>query len=224
MSNIPEITDDAASPSCVAQVFQQQRKEHSKSLTVIHHGPKGGLPGRLLRKKRRVSFSVESPKIHLSQTTKEEIRVPCWFSGDDMYDFKNDARRTVKEFRKANHDFLNDFSVLLEACSPKEKNPIQGIAKSVACQNVLFRTTTPSYSVRGLEGYLHPMVRQHRNDHVKTFLATQAVLSFGDEGSSKENKLRFLSMHTSRRSRVLARLLAHAHALQLANNPQGEDL
>lgn len=163
-------------------------------------------------------------QIHLSQTTKEEIRVPCWFSGDDMYDFKNDARRTVKEFRKANHDFLNDFSVLLEACSPKEKNPIQGIAKSVACQNVLFRTTTPSYSVRGLEGYLHPMVRQHRNDHVKTFLATQAVLSFGDEGSSKENKLRFLSMHTSRRSRVLARLLAHAHALQLANNPQGEDL
>jgi hypothetical protein len=69
--------------------------------------------------------------------------------------------------------------------------------------------------MRGLERCLHEPISQWRSYHAKSLLQIQQRLPKGDN-RLRERLLRRQSMHTSRRSRVMARLLAHADSLEVA--------
>jgi hypothetical protein len=156
-----------------------------------------------------------------SDLTEEEVKW-MWFARQELREFKNTARLNVIGFRKENALYLNDFSVVFHNCSSESNYHVQSLLRTKSAQRFLETTITTSSSstecIRGLEGFSHPIVREHRMIHVQKLLAVQALAC----AERREQLCRSVSISSSRASRVLGRLLGHGDAIAVARIVQEE--
>jgi hypothetical protein len=162
-------------------------------------------------KRVRFSPSKSNDIIAPSDLSEEEVK-GMWLSRQELKEFKKSARLNVIGFRIENGLYLKDFPVLFQACSSKESNHIQSLLRTESAQRYL--ETIASSSIRGLEGFSHPIVRQHRTSHVQKLLVVQAKATACAE--LRETVCRVVSMNSSRASRVFGRLLGHGDAIEVA--------
>ena len=144
-----------------------------------------------------------------------------WFARQELREFKNTARLNVIGFRKENAVYLNDFSVVFHNCSSESNYHVQSLLRTKSAQRFLETTITSSSSttcIRGLEGFSHPIVREHRIIHVQQLLAVQALAC----AERREQFCRSVSISSSRASRVLGGLLGHGDAIAVARIVQEE--
>ena len=157
---------------------------------------------------RKVRFS-ESPS-YIDSELKEEDFKNMWSTKEEIQIYQREAKQEAKEFRERQTNYIRTLEAFFQDCKGGS-SCIQRVLRSPNAQGVSRLSQTP---VRGLEGHLHTIVGQNRILHLRTVLAVQRTMK--SKRAPLENFLRASSLHSSRTSRALARLLAEGDHAQVA--------
>jgi hypothetical protein len=144
-----------------------------------------------------------------------------WYSRAELDTFKKLAHTSVLKFHKTNAIQVKAFCSLLVECSSSSSSSSRLLVVPDNAQKVL--RELESSDMRGLEAYVHRAFRERRHWHVKSLVAAQTasksqkLLSSTTTRDSRERLLRSVSMRSSRASKIIARLLGHGDAVQVAS-------
>jgi hypothetical protein len=159
----------------------------------------------------QVRFSDQVSIIN-SNLTEEELLQELWFSGQEIQDFRKEAKQQAKDFREQNSELVQELGTLARICT--KESSLEALFRSPSAQQVM--KSLPGSTVRGLEGRLHVIVVRNRILHRQGLLALQKHCPKNHDAEFLEQLLRSRSLYTSRASRALARLLAHGDYLHMA--------
>jgi hypothetical protein len=199
----------SSSPICVIQATGQQWS----GIPEVTY-----LDGKVRKvAQKSVHFSSNASQEIASDASEEEA-TETWLTRSEYKQIHTRAKGDIKNFRQYSHESYDAFLALFQECS-QEPN-FRKLLDTKSAQTVI-RYKTP---VRGFENRMHSVVVRYRAFHVQGLLAIQEHCRYVSTPSEiREDMLRSRSLHTSRASRSLARILAHGDAMQVANTLQ-EDL
>jgi hypothetical protein len=151
------------------------------------------------REPKQTAF-IESPLL------EKELVATLWWSRADIYHMWRQTERALNQVRQEHPDYADGIVRLLKECYKDAST-----AQCLASTHLEVLLNPRRQDMRGLERRLYKTISQCRSYHAKSMLQIQQRLPKGNT-----RLLRSWSMHSSRRSRVMARLLAHADSLEVA--------
>ena len=156
---------------------------------------------------KRVQFAAMSPINDEVKTMERYIDVfrseldkpNMWWTRKERQAITDSCHNEIEKFRKKYIDQVRHFLAVFEKCQ---------LSPSQASSNYIEKATlSVPTSIRGLEWGWAPSTVSHRREHVKEILAVQEQIQ-ALSSDLQDRVLSTRSLHSSRPSRVLARLLA----------------
>jgi hypothetical protein len=176
------------------------------------------------RRNKRVRFELHSPvstgstdMVPFGDIIKEEIyesrlilddldKEELWWSRGERCEMVDISRKLARGFKRQHKDCVDHYLSVFDECSKKPSH-----ASSDFLETVQLGVPT---QVRGLECGFIPSVKSWRRNHAQEVLQTQDKLMKGSiSGPMRLRVLSSRSMHSSRPSRVMARLIGEADAI-----------
>lgn len=148
--------------------------------------------------KKGVRFSELCVVIN-SKCTQEDLK-DVWWSRQDITNFQSQAKQKARGYRVEYASYIQALTSFFK--QSKRGGNTQKMLKSKGAQELIW--LSPS-SCRGLEVRLHKIFGQRRTEHVYRVLQLQQQTTLSCD---MDQKLYLISRHTSRPSRILARLMA----------------
>jgi hypothetical protein len=170
-------------------------------------------------KPKRVQFSI----VRIEQETTpandscflslEDRKEVLWWSRTELRDFNAQAKREAMLVKQDCPSYFGDFERLFQECCSKSCN-LQDLLGTPSAQRILQTENRSAFQrMRGLESHSLGVMSHYRKFHAQTLLKVQDNC-FCQKNTTNygrlEQWLRKRSMHTSRPSKALARLLANS--------------
>jgi hypothetical protein len=188
-----KLSDDDEALVCVPRRNKRVRFElHSPSSTGSTD-----LPFRDIIKE-----DVYESRLILDDLDKEEL----WWSRDERCEMVDSGRKLARGFKRQHKGCVDHYLSVFDECSKMPSH-----ASSDFLEKVQLGVPT---QVRGLECGFIPSVKSWRRTHAQEVLQTQEKLIKGRvSGPMRLRVMSSRSMHSSRPSRVMARLIGEADAI-----------
>ena len=149
-----------------------------------------------------VKEDVYESQLILDDLDKEEL----WWSRGERGEMVDIGRKLARGFKRQHKDCVDHYLSVFEECSKMPSH-----ASSDFLEKVQLGVPT---QVRGLECGFIPSVKSWRRNHAQEVLQTQEKLIKGRvSGPMRLRVMSSRSMHSSRPSRVMARLIGEADAI-----------
>jgi hypothetical protein len=156
---------------------------------------------RFARPSTSLEGNILAEEVHESKLCHSDLdKKNLWWSKDERRKITSESRKTARSFRKKNRDQVSHYLFVFEKCSQPPSHASSDFLEKA--------TLSVPTLVRGLECGFVPSIKACRRKHAQEILDTQEQLQTSRlpiEISCRVLSTR--SMHSSRPSRVMARLI-----------------
>jgi hypothetical protein len=208
-------TDSTDSLNIGSTHSQQRTRKHAKSSSSSARCSSATKSTKAVRFAAHESFSTTT-LIECADDFSNETRRELWWTPQELKSHSDERKAFVKKFvadqdqKQQDDDGQNDsvdkkVAALYKQCS--SFNVSQLLRYKANKQFVVDMA-----SVRGLEAKLSRSIRQHRKQHVQTILSLVEKQHLQEDSRSGEFLLAAISADSSRKSQILARVLAQVDA------------